>query len=376
MIVPIVAALLGGLVVLILEWTIFRPRQVELPVILPSASAPHAPLNTLAPHELETRIRINPCVDLHSYVCTLARSEDPTGDVRHDSEGEVEVLRIYENIVRTKKRMSPEKADELLVRQIYTPERTKRIRDLFAKAKTHLLKFIDSQPFQALTEYDKSILRSRVSKVQLELPPPASVYADEPDLFTRNDVYYERTSDGVVRIRMGGALFFTVRSKFNLAFTMTHELAHSIDPCELRSDKIDILAYHGLSECFGAPVESIANECSSKGKLSEIFADWVATHVVAEILADTAPSFTQSQIHSAVYNTVRDLCRDEADDSSDSEEGLSSSHPNGAYRVNQIFGQHPTIRKLLGCKDPSGPSLPGVPSYCFWSMRPKESEKR
>ena len=368
LLIPIVAALFGGLVVLVLEWTFFRPRSVPLPVVVGGAT--HTPMSALAPHELENKIRINPCVDLHSYVCTLVRAEDPTGDVRHDSEGEVEVLRIYENIIRTNRHLSQAKVDELLVRKVYTPERVKRIRDLFAKAKDHLLKFIDSQPFQALSEVDKGTLRSRVERVVLELPPPAAIYADEPDLFTRNDVYYERTSEGALRIRMGGALLFTVRSQFNLAFTLSHELAHSIDPCELRADKIDILSYHGLAECFGSPLDTLASECSPHGKLSEVFADWAATHVVAEIISEAAVNFTPSQVRSAIFNTVRDLCREDDDDESDSEAGLASSHPNVAYRVNRIFAQHPRIRKLMGCRDMAGPALPGVPSYCFWPKNP------
>lgn len=368
--IPAAAAILGGIVVLILEWTVFRPRPVPLPVVISNPTAP-APMSALAPHELEPHIRINPCVDLQSYVCTLVRSEDPTGEVRRDSEGEVEALRIYENIIRTHRRMSPEKIDEILVRKIYTADRTNRIRDLFKHAKLKLLQFIESQPFQALTESEKNILRRRVESVKLELPPPASVYADEPDLFTRNDVYYERTADGFLRIRIGGALLFTVRSKFNLAFTLTHELAHSIDPCELRNDDVDIVSYRKLAECFGSPIETLAAECTQKGKLSEIFADWVATHVVAELLAESSAHYTPTQLRSAVFSSVRDLCRDD-DDDTEPDSGLSSSHPSAAYRVNRIFAQHPTIRKFLGCKDVAGPALPGVPSYCFWPMGAKK----
>lgn len=376
LLLPIASALIGGLAFLFLEWTFFRPRPVQLPLVLPSAST-HTPSNSLAPHELETRLKINPCVDLHSYVCSMVRAEDPTGYVRRDSEGEVEALRIYENIIRTRRKLSANKIDDLLVRKIYTPEKTKRIRELFAKAKESILKFIDSQPFQALTEEDKNIIRKRVEKVILELPPPASVYADEPDLFTRNDVYYERTADGILRIRIGGALLFTVRSKFNLAFTLIHELAHSFDPCELRSDNIDIVSYKGLAECFGAPVDTIPVECSNKGKLSEIFADWVATHVVADLISESAPKFTQTQLRSAVFNTVRDLCREDPSYDEIAEEGgtdLASSHPNVAFRVNRIFAQHPQIRKFLGCRDATGPQLPGVPSHCFWPVGKSNSK--
>lgn len=374
LLIPVVAAVCGALLALILEWTIFRPRPVQLPVVV-SGSSSHLPLNALAPHEIESRLGVNACVDLHTYVCSLVRAEDPTGDVRRDAEGEVDVLRIYENIIRTNRRLTSRQVDEILVRKVYTKDRTKRIRKLFNESKEHLLRFIESQPFRALSQRDKEILRARIEKVSLELPPPAAVYADEPDLFTRNDVYYERTPDGIVRIRIGGALFFTVRSQFNLAFTLAHELAHAIDPCELRADGVDILSYRGLAECFGSPAESIALECSSSGKLSEIFADWVATHVVADVLADAAPAFTRSQIRSAVFSTVRDLCYDDSDVEAASAAGLASSHPNVAFRVNRVFAQHPVIRKLLSCKDTTGPTLPGVPSYCFWPVGRNKSNR-
>lgn len=370
--IPLVAALAGGMVVLLVERFVLPPKPPRLPVIISNtSSAP--PLTPLAPHELETRIRINPCIDLYSYVCTLARTEDPTGDVRRDAEGEVEALRIYENIIRTHHRLSPEKVDELLVKRVYTAERTRRIRELFHRAQNALLKFIDSQPFQALSVDEKQELKNRVSRVQLELPPPASVYADEPDLFTRNDVYYERTPEGRVRIRIGGALFFTVRSQFNLAFTLAHEIGHSIDPCELHAEKIDILAYSGLAECFGTPRDTLDSECSARGKISEIFADWIASHVVADLLVESAVKFTPAQIRAAVFSTVRDLCREEDDDPNEVEAGLTASHPNVSFRVNGIFAQHPKIRHFLGCQDAAGPLLPGVPAYCFWPARREKS---
>ena len=357
LLLPIVGAVMGGLVVLVIERTLFRPHPVPMPIAFPHVTTAQ---------ELDRSVRRDPCTDLHHYVCSIAQTEDPTGGVRTDAEGEVDVLRIYESIIRSNRSLTSEKVDEILVTKVYTPERTRQIRELFAQSKKHLLKFIDSQPFQALTRHDKSVLRERIENVTLELPPPASVYADEPDLFTRNDVYYERSIDGKVRIRIGGALFFTVKSKFNLAFTLAHELAHAIDPCELRSGAVDILSYRGLGECFGSPIDAIATECTARGNLSEIFADWVATHVVADILAESASSFTVAQTRAAIFNAVRDLCHSEETLDFDEKSGLSASHPTVAFRINRVFAQHPAIRKYLSCKATSGPTLPGVPSYCFW----------
>lgn len=351
LLIPVLAAAAGGLCALLLV-SLFRARPVPLPV-LPSAPSPPV---------------VGPCVDLHSYACALVGSPDPTGEVRRDAEGEVEVLRVYERLMRTHRGLTPARADDLLVREVYTPERTRRLRAIFSAVQEHLLKFIDSQPFRALSFQEKALLRARVRRVRLELPPPASVYADEPGLFTRSEVYFERTADGAFRVRLGGALLLTVRSKFNLSFTLAHELAHAIDPCELRSDRVNILAYRGLAECFGAPEGALAGECAPSGKISEIFADWVATHVVADLLDEAAAGYTSTQLRSAVYNSVRDLCREDEEESTVSahEHGLASSHPNVPFRVNRIFAQHPRIRKILGCKEVTGPLLPGMPAYCFW----------
>ena len=115
-----------------------------------------------------------------------------------------------------------------------------------------------------------------------------------------------------------------------------------------------------------------AGECRPEGVLSEIFSDWMATHVVTKLLVDASKTFTKPQLRNAVYNSVRDLCRvDDGQEEQSARDGLSASHPNESYRVNRIFAQHPQIRKILNCKDSEGPSLPGVPLYCFWSVQKK-----
>ncbi len=419
--------LFGAVSFFAIEWTYFRPVFIPIPHVSSQKQNPTA-LPAGISSEWQTPLYTNPCVDLNRYICSMKHAEDPTGSVKPDIEGEVEALRIYEQIIRSHKRISPEKVDELLVKKIYTPQRTKQMRKLFEKVKKHLLNFIESQPFDALSSMEKLELRKRIERVILELPPPASVYEDEPDLFTRNNVYYERTRNSTVRIRVGGALLFTIQSQFNLAFTLSHELAHAIDPCELHFDQINILSYKSLAECFGSFPLDIERECSPEGMLSEIFADWAATHVVASILQENTYQFTHGQIRSAVYSSVRDLCPEHdqpellrsehlqpeflqevkatkrdgnatesnvhlsdvhttrsnvratvrngnstrsknspIDNLSSQPSGLSSSHPSVAFRINQIFAQHPQIRKFLGCRESTGPVLPGLPSYCFWS---------
>lgn len=383
----IIAAISGAASVVVAQW-MFRgvtplPREARSATLTAARDAPapdqtHVGDNTSgaparAPEPLiqEPRLRFNACRDLHGYICSSRRGIDPTGDVRHDAEGEVETLRIYENLIRENPRFTMERIDDLLVKRIYTPARTKRVREIFETARERLVRFIDYQPFQALSDDEKARLKARVARVQLQLPPPATVYADEPDLFTRNDVFYERSGADDIRIRVGGALLFTVRSRFNLAFTLAHELAHSIDPCELRSLGMETKFYDPVVSCLGAG-GAIETACSSTGTLAESFADWVATHIVADILEEISPKYTPAQAKSALYNSVRDLCQEDEDLLTGPDMGLAASHPSNVFRVNRIFGAHPGIRRLLGCGEESmGPAEEGTPAGCFWLLGPR-----
>ncbi len=349
--------------------SVYQPKpQVYLPVLVSDGHL-MPPNHSYAPQDFATKIRVNPCADLHSYVCSLRVGEDPTGVVKPSSEGEVEALRILESIVRNSKRpVSGRELDEQLANRIYTNEKVNRLRALFEKVKAASVAFIDAQPFEAISESERKILRERIQQVALELPPPAAIYVDDPKLLTSSEVYYERTAAGRLRVRIGGALLFTVDSTFNLAFTLGHEIAHAIDPCELKVFGLNLLSYEGITKCFKTPTSDIKAECSIHGRLSEMFADWMATHIVVELLQEVEKSFTPRQQKTAVFASVRDLCADDGENTEQSPD-LASAHPPNHYRVNQIFAQHPNIRKILGCKDLVGPTLPGLPSYCFWSPK-------
>ncbi len=371
------AVVLGGVLSLIAEKTFFRKKPNQIPVII--SSAPQIPYNPAFNQAKETDFQlINSCFDLYEAVCSNKKTKDPSGFVKRDVEGEVEALRIMEKIVQNNKKISTQNVYEELANKIYTEERVKILKDLFEDVRKYMLKFIDAQPFQSLGLEERIILKKQIEKVVLEIPPPANIYSDELDLYTSNDVFYERTKENNLRIRIGGANLFTVNSKFNLAFTLAHELAHSIDPCELKYNQVDILAYHGLAECFGTPLVEQSGECMAHGRVSEIFADWVATHIVADLLTVSSEKYTIAQTRMALMNAVRDLCVEEEpydddrtpedDKSPETPEELAASHPSSSYRVNHIFAQHPQIRKILGCKENQGPLLPGVPQQCFWKI--------
>jgi hypothetical protein len=278
--------------------------------------------------------------------------------VRPDAEGELQALRTYEEIIRRHPDWSSEQVDAELVETIFTPKRRARIESTYHWVEKSIEALINRQPDTVFSAAEKKLLKARVRSTELQLPPPASVYADEPDLFTKNDVFYERAANGKMRMRVGGAYLLSAKSWFNVVFTLAHEFGHSIDPCELKAAKVAIPAYHQLASCFlkQGVIASRPNrrECGENDQLSETFADWLAVQVISEALAHYATEFHDPlSLTNAAANSVRDLC--------EQEEGEFETllHPSPEVRIERIFGRNPAIRHTLGCED-TAPEAP----YC------------
>ncbi len=309
------------------------------------------------------------CVNIYRMVCQKhGETRDPTGFVQPDLDGEVEALRVYQDIIHDHPQWTSEQVDEALVETIYTPKLRKRLQSAYRWVQRAIVRFINRQPDLVFNSWEKRQIIKRVRNTKLELPPPASAYADEPDLFTKNDVFYERSADGTTRMRVGGAYLLASRSWFNLLFTLGHELGHSIDPCEMKSVGLMFPAYHRLESCFlrtgliAAPKGRV--ECGDNDQLSETFADWVAVHVIGDALKTFSTEFRGQQVISAATNSVRDLC--EQDD--DLEQVETEYHPAPKVRIERIFGNNPTIREILGCGAP--------PLYCEFDSKPFASNPR
>lgn len=292
------------------------------------------------------------CHSLYRLVCQKSGiTRDPTGMVRPDVDGELMVLRMYEDIIRDHPNWTSEQVDEELATEVYTPKTRARVEAVFHWVQVTLCKIIDREPDSVFTPAQKRLLKNRIRHVKLELPPPATVYADEPDLLTKNDVFYERLRDGSTRLRVGGAYFFTARSYFNMVFTMGHELSHSIDPCELKAAGIGwIPAYEHVGACF-LRIGTVARrktrvECGADDQLSETFADWMGVQATAVALQSFATEFHGSQVVNAVINAVRDLCEPDA---AVGDELDLEYHPGPEVRIDRILGRNPQIREVLGC---------------------------
>ncbi|MGK5082741.1 hypothetical protein WDW37_05490 [Bdellovibrionota bacterium FG-1] len=312
------------------------------------------------------------CSQLYRNICgKRGETRDPTGAVHPDADGELQALRTYEEIIHLHPDWASDQVDEELVRTIFTPKRRARIENTYQWVRGTIERFIDRQPYNVFTNSQKMKLKTRLRKTELQLPPPVSVYSDEPDLFTKNDVYYERTRDGKLRMRVGGAYVLNAKSRFNIIFTLAHEFAHSIDPCELRSAQIKIPAYDRISTCFirTGLITTPPNrrECAENDQLSETFADWMAVQVVGEALKSFATEFHGGQILNAATNAVRDLCEQDEDDEFDLQH-----HPSPEIRIERIFGQNPEVRDVLQC----GPTSLSVRAparefpYCDFNFNP------
>ncbi len=312
---------------------------------------------------------LNHCASIYQHVCQpRGLTRDPTGYIHSDLDGEKKAREIYKSIILKHPDWTPEQVDEELVHTVYDPRNRARIISAFHWVRQKMEKFIDAQPEDVLTPLEKFHLKFRIQKTKLLLPPPASLYADEPDILLRSEVFYERMLDGKMDLRVGGAYLFVAKSWFNLVFTMAHELAHSIDPCEVRSVRMSLPAYDQLEACFlqnqVITHSRFRDKCGNNDQLSEAFADWVAVQVTVEALKLYSTEFDHNQILRSARNAVRDLCEQE------DEEPETESHPSPHTRIETIFGQNPALRQLLGC-EPIRPPM----EYChFESTSPSKTK--
>ncbi len=293
---------------------------------------------------------IEACDDFYKLVChKKGEISDPTGSVRSDVEGERAVLQIYRDIIQKHRDWEMEKVDQTLVEQVYTKKQKSRIESAYHWVQHTLEKWIDRQSDRVLTPQEKHLLKSRIRKTKLQLPSPSSMYTDEPDLLTKNEAYYERTQDGELRLRIGGAYVYIAKSWFNIVGTLAHELAHAIDPCELKAAQLTIPAYQRLTACFfktgWLALRKDRIECGANDQLSEIFSDWVAAEVLAEALKLYGTEFHGQQLINAARNSVRDLC----DPEDESTELDLEFHPSSHIRIQKVFGEHPRVQGILGC---------------------------
>lgn len=307
------------------------------------------------------------CQHVYEIVCrSRTDNQDPTGSVRPDEESEQAAHTIYRDIIRAHPEWTNDLVDEEFVKRVYTPQNRAKIHSAFYRVKRAIYLWIDLQPESIFTIQEKSQIKDRIRKVELELPPPALLYEDEPDLLSKSELIYERKINGKMALRVGGAYLLFQKSWFNIIFSLAHELGHAIDPCEIRGAGLSFPAYDRLVGCFLehhlVELRNTRSECWGGDQLSETFADWVAVHITAEILGTYSSRLGKAQLLHAAQNSVRDLC------DSDLEGAIHTDlefHPSPKIRINEIFGRHPQMRTFLGCEP-----TPASQAYCQLTPKP------
>lgn len=306
--------------------------------------------------ELETPVDPSPQEEIHlaspycenPYQVTCASSWpsiDPSGRVYPEVRGEVRALRLMRQVIHEQPELTSDQVQDELASRIYTETRRNRALQVFNWVKSRLKQWIHQQPFEP---YEREALTFRVDRVVLELPPPARVYGSAVDLVTKNAVYYERTAEGILRLRVGGAYLMNTTSWYNIAYTFAHELAHAIDPCELEIAQLKPKSYQNLTQCFvdRGWVEANKIECGGIEQISEAFADWLATEIFQFALSEWTTEYSDQEKLSAIINATRDLCEQSLEGTA----LIYNYHRPPEVRIGEIFALHPKLRDQLNCK--------------------------
>ncbi len=281
------------------------------------------------------------CKSFEKRFCGEDAEPDPTGEVLSEEDAELEVQLLIQ-----------ERPD--WISRVYSTERIRRILEVERWVRKRLLGWISQQHSEGyLSLRDRNELLGRIQSTKLEFPDPRRGFPGEPELLLEHGAFFEqgiRGGKSFRRIRLGGPFVLGTSSRFNLAFTLAHELAHSIDPCTLRTSGWTPPALERLSACLLdqglVELGDQRRECILHDQLSETFADWLATELLAQALEDWGSDYPEPQRWAAVGNSVRDLC--EAPDLA-GEKNDSAWHPSARVRIERILGGHPRIRQYLGC---------------------------
>jgi len=302
------------------------------------------PRPTLEPFLVKnTRWATDRCRRLFQEFCEkkpdfgIATFTDPTGEVWLDSESEAAIK-------------DANQADNRWIGFVFSTPRLKRVTEVERWVKSELTLWIQSQPDGVLKSRDKQELIWRIRATRVDFPHPVRGYPDDPELILHSQAQYERVGNSprsARRLRFGGAYILGTSSRYNLVFTIAHELAHAIDPCELRSTGWAIPAFDRLAACFTSAGLSATPqnrvECRRNDQLSETFADWVAVQMASRALSHWGSEYPEPQRWASVGNSVRDLCEEEDGPAA------QETHPNAQTRIEKILGTNPGIREFLGC---------------------------
>jgi hypothetical protein len=204
----------------------------------------------------------------------------------------------------------------------------------------------------------------------------------------------------------------TDHSEFKIVSVIAHELAHSIDPCNIAKGPSTVaipysakdlagreaqFPFTGVISClrspdsvgakvfppppaFGGftsspypmpapgpgednftppPMPVTVPDFCSNDQIGESFADWTAAEITPKYLKEKHPELTREQFRYGYSNIFRGMCSNVNPASPGGMMG-PDVHPDVRLRANRIILASPEIRKQMGCTDDPVPA----PKYC------------
>lgn len=198
---------------------------------------------------------------------------------------------------------------------------------------------------------------------------------------TSENAYYDHDKN---KFNYCAGISIQNKSEFQIAFTIAHELAHSIDPCGitlgpqdfafkfdsqikikeaqsqfpfpvldcLRSEKSSQAEYELKLKPFTVADstdkfdEIFESFCTITDQINEAFSDWMASEILPEYIQKNFPNLTQNQIRFGYSNVWRG---GRGCDIFNEKSKSFDVHPDQEIRVNNIILVQPKIRKQMGC---------------------------
>ncbi|MBL7715103.1 MAG: hypothetical protein JNL01_06505 [Bdellovibrionales bacterium] len=314
------------------------------------------------------------CRELFASVCeTRGKIHDPTGSVDEDSFAELESHRRYEELAAAHPNESVSKITARFIEDSYTRTKKRRMKQALRWTKKTMEKLIRDEPDTSLSKLDRKRMVREIHRVELGWPDPDELTPDQKEILHRPLAHYIRTRDSL-QIILGGGYVRSTTSWFNLVFTLAHEIAHAIDPCEQKKKgwvADTSLVYPRLNRCFavtgllveqniyGPQPKASTQECGRTDQRPEVFADWLAGRVTALALKEFSQEFDNRQLEASVKNAVRDLCTPGPEDPHDLAANAPDEHPSQRIRIELLFARNPMIREVLSCEP-----QPPTERYC------------
>jgi hypothetical protein len=268
------------------------------------------------------------------------------------ADARLKAYRLWEELKTAHPDSEDEELRDLFVERVFSTRKMEEISKAFEWVRDHLRDWVLDAPESTIPKKDKESLVYRINQIRIEDPTVEDSYVNDAYLLFSDEIQYVRYDNGFLKIRFGGAYILGEPGRSNLVFSLAHEMAHAIDPCELVRTGAHVSAFKPVESCFREKRwynTSLGDGCGERPHLAELFADWIGARILARSLKDVAPERRTEALQSA----VADLCY-----------AVGKSHPAPEVRIGRILGESPEVRGELGCSGPAS-------DYCVLPDTPR-----